>query len=129
MTDVKLTDDLDLKIPTEYVEGDERAVQTIEIRLDTWEGDYILDESQGLPYLEWFKEKAPSLREIRSEVRDEIVTVDGVVRLDDYSVEQEGESIQVSGTIILAAGGVARLDFSISPTGGNSHPYLTLIRR
>lgn len=129
MPDLKLTDELDLQVPTEIVTGAELAAQKIRVRLSTWQTGWFLDESAGIPYGDWFLDKAPPMDEIREVVRDEITAVDGVQRIAEFDVSQNGETINISGRIVFSENEQSgELTFDIAPTGeGNTHPYLTIL--
>lgn len=62
----------------QLITGADRILQAIKIRLRTWYGEWFLDTTIGLPYLDKIMVKNPSLPTIDNLLRAEILAVDGV---------------------------------------------------
>lgn len=55
------------------VDGAERIAQQILISLRFWLGEWFLDTSQGVPYLEYILVKNPNERHIQQILTDDVV--------------------------------------------------------
>lgn len=125
-----LDDNLDLVIPTREVTGIEEAAQKVRVRLNTWRGEWLFDVDEGIDYLDYFQQKQIDTEQIRRDVREEILAVDGVRRIETLDVSQDGETIVVEGRVVFgedADEGVGALEFDLAPETGNTHPYLTIL--
>lgn len=56
MADIRLVDG-DIQASNTYVSGIEQTAQRIAIRLGTFAGEWVLDESVGVPYVSWMGRK------------------------------------------------------------------------
>lgn len=116
MPDVQLTEDGDLPRYTEYTSGHNEVIQKIVIRLKTHRGEWMLDDSAGMPYLEWLERKQPPTVEVANKVRQEIREVEGVEVVTELDVDFERpiEAIEVSATVRTEHGDVD-VDETITP--------------
>jgi hypothetical protein len=119
MPDVLLNSDGDLARQTEHTSGLQEILQKITIRLRTKRGEWPLDDSVGVPYLEWLREKRPPLEDVEAVFRAEIVAIDGVeaVQSIDVGVDAPRESVDVSATIVTEEFGTAEFRKSIKIGG------------
>lgn len=73
------------------IDNAERVAQQIKIQLLTWRGEWFLDTTHGVPYLDYILVKNPSIELIRSIFREQIMSVDDVndvVNIEiDYDVK------------------------------------------
>lgn len=76
--DIKLTDEWDLPVRMTLIDDAERVAQQIRITLGFWRGEWFLDTSRGVPYLERILVKNPNINHIRQILNEEIQSVDGV---------------------------------------------------
>ncbi|MFB6375287.1 MAG: hypothetical protein ABEN55_19690 [Bradymonadaceae bacterium] len=101
MSDVQLNEQGDLPRYTEHTSGAHAVVQKIGIRLRTHRGEWMLDESAGMPFLEWLQRKKPPQVGVENKVRQEIKAVEGVESVTELEVDFERpiETIEVSATV------------------------------
>lgn len=122
--DVQLIDG-DLPHYTRHVRGPSVTLQRLRIRLQTFLGEWLLDASAGLPYLEWIGQKPPRLNEIGAFVRREIETAPGVISVDGFSGTYDAATRRISFTADIV---IEELDevvtIEVLPTGttGNTSP-------
>lgn len=76
----------DLILPPKLLDGAARVAQAVGIRLRTWLGEWFLDTSHGVPYLEDVlgKTKSPELAE--AILREQILSVAGVRSIINFSL-------------------------------------------
>lgn len=79
----------------------ELILQRARIRLETFLGEWLLDQSKGLPYLEWRRVKQPPLDEVLNLVRREIEDIPGVLRTEQPLIEIVNETVRVELTIAV----------------------------
>lgn len=99
MTTLKLDDNGSLVFPLQLVTGAQEVIQRVEVRLRTFAGEWILDETVGVPWLEWSSTKEPPDDEIAAVVVREIEDIEGVASAlvrpvdndDPKTVALEGE--------------------------------------
>lgn len=82
----------DLILPPKPLDGAERVAQAIGIRLRTWLGEWFLDTSHGVPYLERVlgKTKSPELAE--AILRGQVLSVAGVKAIQSFSLTIDPKS-------------------------------------
>lgn len=79
----------------------ELILQRAKIRLETFLGEWLLDQTKGLPYLQWRRFKIPPLSEVLNFTRRELSTIPGVLRTSDPAIEIVEGVIQVSMTLAV----------------------------
>ena len=107
----------DLPPAFRYASDTELVLQRSRIRLESFLGEWLLDQTKGLPYLDWRKVKQPPLDEIVNLVRREISTVPGVLRTSDPSGSVDGEVISVSMTVAIPEADSFRVRIDLFGTG------------
>lgn len=65
----------------------ERVAQQIKISLKAFLGEWFLDTGFGIPYFEEILVKNPNMMIVREIIRDCILAVPGVVRVNELAVE------------------------------------------
>lgn len=98
--DLKLNAGHDLaveKTSAVLVDGAARIRQQVKVTLLTWLGEYFLDTTFGVPYLESILVKKPSRTEIEAVLRSRINDVPGVSRVNtmQLTIDRERRSLQV----------------------------------
>jgi len=93
--DVQLVDG-DLPHFTTHIRGPAVTLQRIEIRLRTFVGEWLLDESQGLPYIEWIAQKPTQVDQISDVLRAEVETTPGVISVDSWVATRVKSSRRMS---------------------------------
>ena len=105
--DILLDDDGDLPIVTRHAIGAEVVAQRVRFRLETFEGEWILDTAVGLPYLKWRGTKVVNLDAIGARIQRELLTVPGVLRMTAFSSEFTADAQRVYFNISLVVEDVA----------------------
>ena len=83
--DILLDEDGDLPRSTKHSRGWLAVVQRVQFRLQTFEGEWLLDTDSGLPYLRWRQLKAPNRQEMGLRIQQEILGTPGVIRLVSFA--------------------------------------------
>jgi len=99
--DVQLDNNGDIPIRTAYITGPDLVRQRIKIRLNTWRGEWFLDQRLGLPFLEWKQQKPPDVNVIRALIQREIRTTPGVVGVANLEVSLVQGRIEITGRIAV----------------------------
>ena len=69
------------------IDNAERVAQQILITLRFWLGEWFLDTTQGVPYLEYILVKNPNENHIRQILTEAILSVEGVQTLNDMELD------------------------------------------
>ena len=84
------------------IDNAERVAQQILITLRFWYGEWFLDTSQGVPYLEYILVKNPNIAHIRQILREQITSVEGAITLDslelDYNIRERSLFVEYAVT-------------------------------
>ena len=83
------TDPMTKAVDLMIIDNAERVAQQILITLRFWYGEWFLDTTQGVPYLEHILVKNPNIAHIRQILREQITGVEGVVSLDSLELDYE----------------------------------------
>jgi len=98
--DIKLDDSGDLVIGTDgdlvLVTGIDAIAQDLKTRLLFFKGEWDLDTRLGVPYFEEILKKAPDLNVVRSIYNDVITSTEGVLFVDDLTLEYDGPTRRLS---------------------------------
>lgn len=73
------------------IDNAERVAQQIKVQLLTWRGEWFLDTTHGVPYLDYVLVKNPSIELIRSIFREQIMTVADVDDVTDIEIEYDAK--------------------------------------
>lgn len=79
-----------------YVNGVDRVRQQIEFRLNLWKNEWFLDSEFGTPYLQDVLGKQVTLNGALSAIRAEILAVDGVTGIVEFSYKFDRENRKLS---------------------------------
>lgn len=74
-------------LPPRPIRGAARIAQSIRIALRTWLGDWFLDTSQGVPFLEQILAKKAKAETVEAILRGQILQVDGVLSIQRFSMQ------------------------------------------
>ena len=79
------------------IDNAERVAQQILITLRFWYGEWFLNTTEGVPYLEYILVKNPNLAHVRQILTEAIESVPGVVSLDsmDFEYDRQGRTLAV----------------------------------
>ena len=93
ISDIVLTDDGDIML----IDNAERVAQQIVISLRFWLGEWFLDTSLGVPYLEYVLVKNPNINHVRQVIAEAIMQVTGVSRVDrlDFDYDAPNRALSV----------------------------------
>jgi hypothetical protein len=92
----------DLVGQNRWITGPEKIVQAVTIRLGRFRGEWLLDPSSGLPWMEWVGKKKLTEREVLEQVRFEILRTTGVLGINNLSFVQTGTDGVLTGEILIA---------------------------
>lgn len=69
------------------IDNAERVAQQILITLRFWYGEWFLDTTQGVPYLEYILVKNPNINHVRQILTEAILSVEGVQTIDEMTLD------------------------------------------
>lgn len=75
-----------------FIDNAERVAQNIKIQLLTFYGEWFLDTTHGVPYLDYILVKNPNLTLVRQILREQILLVDDVNTVDNIDVQYDSQS-------------------------------------
>lgn len=75
-----------------FIDNAERVAQQIKIQLLTFYGEWYLDTTWGVPYLEYILVKNPNFTIIRQIFKEQILSVDDVKSVDSLEVEYDAQT-------------------------------------
>ncbi|UVX71379.1 MAG: Protein of unknown function (DUF2634) [Bacteriophage sp.] len=90
------THDLALNGDVMFIDNAERVAQQIKIQLLTFLGEWFLDVTHGVPYLDYVLIKNPNFTLIRELFREQILKVDGVTNLVNIDIDFNPATRQMS---------------------------------
>lgn len=90
------THDLALNGDVMFIDNVERVAQQIKIQLLTFLGEWFLDVTHGVPYLDYVLIKNPNFTLIRELFREQILKVDGVSNLVSIDIDFNSATRQMS---------------------------------
>lgn len=121
----------DLPLVARHITGIPLVLQRIRRRLLVYAGEWVLDTTQGIPYLAWRQTKPAPLDAIAARIRVELEQTPGVVRIDSCAA-----SLTVATrTVRVVARGVvqdpdtgerASVELVLDELGGSSTPAVVL---
>lgn len=74
------------------IDNAERVAQQILITLRFWLGEWFLDTTQGVPYLEYILIKNPNENHIRQILSEAILSVEGVQAVDEMTLDFDAKN-------------------------------------
>lgn len=74
-----------------FIDNAERVAQQIKIQLLTFYGEWYLDTSWGVPYLDYILVKNPNFTIIRQIFKEQILSVDDVKAVESLEVEYDAQ--------------------------------------
>lgn len=129
MGDVLLSDGGDLPKNPRITSGTQITIQRIEAALELSEGEWLLDTTAGLPWLEWFRTSPTPVDQIVAAVQVEIERIAGVqeVQAFDGTLDNDTGIIQIEGRVLEEAT-QAQIDVELTfePTPHEFHPIFTI---
>lgn len=91
----------DLVGQNRWITGPEKIVQAITLRLGRFRGEWLLDPTSGLPWMEWMGKKKLTEREVLEQVRFEILRTKGVLGINSLSYEKTETNGVLTGEILV----------------------------
>jgi hypothetical protein len=70
-----------------FINGRDRVAQKIAITLRMWFGEWFLEQTRGMPYLETIFVKGTRLSTIETIIKTQILSVEGVNGIDTFVME------------------------------------------
>lgn len=129
--DLLLDDSGDIATPARTATGLALIKQRIHRRLRTIEGDWFLDPTKGLPYLDWIATKPPPVASISAETRQAVADVPGVVRVEEWDATHDPETrtIAITGVVVTDTDDALtlRIEGVSTATPINAAPWAILI--
>lgn len=129
--DLLLDDSGDISTPARTATGTALIRQRIRRRLRTLTGDWFLDPSVGLPYLDWIATKPPPVAQISAATREAVLAVPGVLRVDGWGAvhDADARTVRISGVVYIE--GDAALSLLVTgddtPDPINAAPWAVLL--
>lgn len=77
------------------IDNAERVSQQIGITLRFWLGEWFLNTTDGMPYLEYILVKNPNMNHVRQVISDAIRSVEGVDRTDSLVLDYDSKNRQL----------------------------------
>lgn len=92
--DIKLTDG-DLAVENNelvLIQGLEETAQNLFVNLKTYQGEWFLDQSIGMPWFQDILIKGQPINIISGLIKDAIVNTDGVTELNKFELDYDNET-------------------------------------
>lgn len=130
--DLALDEAGDLPLVPRHITGIPLVLQRIRRRLLVFAGEWVLDVTQGLPYLAWRQTKPAPLDAIAARIRVELEQTPGVVRIDACaaSLDVATRTVRISARGVVQdpdTGEQASVGIGVDDVGGSSTPALISI--
>lgn len=129
--DLLLDDSGDIGTPPRPATGLALIKQRILRRLRTIEGEWFLDPTVGLPYLDWIATKPSPVAQIAAAMREAVETVPGVIYVEEWAAvhDPETRTVSVTGVVITATDDALtlRIEGVDATTPINAAPWAILI--
>jgi hypothetical protein len=92
------------------IDNAERVAQQILITIRFWYGEWFLNTTEGVPYLEYILVKNPNLAHVRQILTEAIESVPGVVSLDSMEInfDRQGRTLAVDYSVTTGFGLLTR---------------------
>lgn len=84
-----------------WIDGPEKIAQAVSIRLGRFRGEWLLDPTSGLPWMEWLGNKRLTERDVLEQVRFEILRTTGVLGINSLSYTQTETTGVLTGEIVV----------------------------
>ena len=117
--DIGLDSSGDWPLFPQHITGTPLVLQRIAMRLANVLGEWILDASDGLDFARWLAEKPFDIQRAGAEVRLQIETTPGVLRVETFAAafDETLRTAIFTGRVII---GEEQLDFQVAPAGVSS---------
>ena len=115
----------DLPPQTQHIEGATLVAQRVRIRLGTFRGEWLLDQSAGLPFLRWRSQRSPPLDSIAAKVREELRATPGVLDVRELRARHVQERVRIEGELIIEGNQTLNLNAEFV-AAGNTSPTVAL---
>jgi hypothetical protein len=128
--DILLDDDGDLPAHPMHGTGLDLLVQRIDRRVRIHRGEWMLDASVGLPFVQFRAQKPPQVEAIGALIRREIEDVPGVTRVETITgtYDQAQQHLSYEARVLIE--GDAAVELVVEPfgePGGNRTPVVRLV--
>lgn len=122
----------DLRAINFHITGTDLVLQRTRIRLKTFFGEFILNQTVGLPYVAWTQQKPPDVEGIGAVIRAEIEGVEGVELVVNFSgsFNLQTQTLTFTGQVLLSnENEVLDLRVGLLDRAGNSQPMVIFFGR
>ena len=123
--DVALTNN-DLPARTSHITGVEFVRQRLLTKLNTFRGEWFLDQRRGLPWFTWKEQAPPDQTAIRSLVRQAIRNTPGVVDVPSLQTTVEAGTFRLTARVLVEDAELS-LTLETPQTGGNAQPATIVV--
>lgn len=106
MVDIRLTDDGDLFSQNGFIRGEAEIIQAVKIRIRRHLGEWVLNPSAGVPYIEWSEGTSTVVDEtIEDVIRSEVEGVQGVIEVLSITAELNAldETYTIEANVLIEA--------------------------
>jgi hypothetical protein len=112
----------DLPPTSRFVTGIELVRQRIRLRLQRGLGEWFLDPSQGLPFLQWRQDKPPNVQSIVTRIQQEIRQVSDVLGTSNFKGTHDAVArrLTVTGDVLVQGATVSLLVVGSADVARNS---------
>lgn len=102
--DIKLNPDGTMPLYPQLHTGRAKIAQAVAIGLKQHKEEWLPDETAGMAYQEWIRNRWQPLQAIGGQIRQEMLAVEGVVDVQDFSIRRVLREILVTATLIDSTG-------------------------
>lgn len=122
----------DLPLVARHITGIPLVLQRLRRRLLVYAGEWVLDVTQGLPYLAWRQTKPSPLDAIAARIRVELELTPGVGRIDSCTaaLTVATRTVRVTARGVVrdpGTGDLALVELAFDGLGGSSTPAVFTI--
>lgn len=98
--DIELDENGRMPLYPRFVTGTPKIRQSLALALRTHEGEWLPDATRGLPFEAWINELWSTLQVIGGEIRQEMLSVPGVLDVTDFEISRSGATIRAAATVL-----------------------------
>lgn len=95
--------------------------QHVRQRLWIFQGEFFLDQTEGVPYYQSILKKAPNLLVVDAILKDRVINTPGIIQLDEFELDYDASLRKLRTTAFKATALDGPVDFGsipLNPNGG-----------
>ncbi len=127
MSDALLEPDGDFPLTGGWATGDIVTTQALRRRLHVHLGEYIGDQTQGLPFQAWMNQRPAPVTDMSLTLRQAIETFPGVRAVTRWTVTHTDRTVRIEGAAVLDTGAEVEIDAALGAQT-NALPFLLRLR-